>query len=101
MPDSWFSSRHPAPQIAVPDGDTRGSSGTAPRRTRPTTASGQWLDIGTGIPTKRNPHEVAQSVAPDARIVHVDNDPIVLVHAQTLLNSSAEGRTRARRTASR
>ncbi|GAA0683327.1 MULTISPECIES: SAM-dependent methyltransferase [Streptomyces] len=53
----------------------------------------QWLDIGTGIPTKPNLHEVAQSVAPDARIVYVDNDPIVLVHAQTLLNSSAEGRT--------
>ncbi|GDY49767.1 hypothetical protein SVIO_003900 [Streptomyces violaceusniger] len=53
----------------------------------------QWLDIGTGIPTKPNLHEVAQSVAPDARIVYVDNDPIVLVHAQSLLTSSAEGRT--------
>lgn len=53
----------------------------------------QWLDIGTGIPTKPNLHEVAQSVALDARIVYVDNDPIVLVHAQTLLNSSEEGRT--------
>ncbi|KUL45674.1 methyltransferase [Streptomyces violaceusniger] len=53
----------------------------------------QWLDIGTGIPTKPNLHEVAQSVAPEARIVYVDNDPIVLVHAQTLLSSSAEGRT--------
>ncbi|NEW71544.1 SAM-dependent methyltransferase [Streptomyces rhizosphaericus] len=53
----------------------------------------QWLDIGTGIPTKPNLHEVAQSVAPDARIVYADNDPIVLVHAQTLLSSSTEGRT--------
>lgn len=53
----------------------------------------QFLDIGTGLPTADNTHEIAQRVAPDARIVYVDNDPIVLVHARTLLTGSAEGAT--------
>ena len=53
----------------------------------------QFLDIGTGLPTPNNTHEVAQSVAPDARIVYVDNDPLVLVHARALLTSSPEGVT--------
>jgi S-adenosyl methyltransferase len=53
----------------------------------------QFLDIGTGIPTSPNVHEVAQEVAPDARIVYVDNDPMVLVHARALLTSSPIGRT--------
>jgi hypothetical protein len=53
----------------------------------------QFLDVGTGIPTQPNLHEVAQQVAPDARVVYVDNDPIVLAHAQALLISTAEGRT--------
>jgi S-adenosyl methyltransferase len=53
----------------------------------------QFLDIGTGIPTGANVHEVAQAAAPDARIVYVDNDPIVLAHAHTLLQSSPEGVT--------
>ncbi|MEU7870900.1 SAM-dependent methyltransferase [Dactylosporangium sp. NPDC049140] len=53
----------------------------------------QFLDIGTGIPTANNTHEVAQSVAPDSRIVYVDNDPIVLTHARALLTSTPEGRT--------
>ncbi|WP_261557562.1 SAM-dependent methyltransferase [Frankia tisae] len=53
----------------------------------------QFLDIGTGIPTSPNLHEVAQGLAPDARVVYVDNDPIVLVHARALLTSSPEGRT--------
>ena len=51
----------------------------------------QFLDIGTGVPTASNTHEVAQGVAPDSRIVYVDNDPIVLSHAQALLKSTAEG----------
>jgi hypothetical protein len=51
----------------------------------------QFLDIGTGLPTANNTHEVAQRVAPESRIVYVDNDPIVLSHAQALLTSSAEG----------
>lgn len=53
----------------------------------------QFLDIGTGLPTANNTHEVAQSVAPEARIVYVDNDPLVLVHARALLTSSPEGAT--------
>ncbi|GAA4249839.1 SAM-dependent methyltransferase [Dactylosporangium darangshiense] len=53
----------------------------------------QFLDIGTGIPTSPNVHEVAQAVAPDSRIVYVDNDPIVLAHARALLTSKPEGRT--------
>ncbi|KOG85891.1 SAM-dependent methyltransferase [Streptomyces varsoviensis] len=53
----------------------------------------QFLDIGTGIPTTPNLHQVAQEVAPDAKIVYADNDPIVLIHAQALLRSTPEGRT--------
>jgi hypothetical protein len=53
----------------------------------------QFLDIGTGLPTVDNTHEVAQRVAPDTRIVYVDNDPLVLIHARALLTSSAEGAT--------
>jgi hypothetical protein len=53
----------------------------------------QFLDIGTGLPTAENTHEVAQSIAPESRIVYVDNDPIVLAHAQALLTSTPEGKT--------
>ena len=53
----------------------------------------QFLDVGTGLPTADNTHEVAQRIAPDARIVYVDNDPLVLVHARALLAGTAEGRT--------
>jgi len=51
----------------------------------------QFLDIGTGLPTMDNTHEVAQRVAPESRIVYVDNDPLVLVHARALLTSTPEG----------
>jgi hypothetical protein len=53
----------------------------------------QFLDIGTGLPTAENTHEVAQRITPTARIVYVDNDPLVLVHARALLTSSPEGAT--------
>jgi S-adenosyl methyltransferase len=53
----------------------------------------QFLDIGTGLPAANNTHEVAQSVAPESRIVYVDNDPMVLAHARALLASSPEGAT--------
>jgi S-adenosyl methyltransferase len=53
----------------------------------------QFLDIGTGLPTADNTHQVAQALAPDSRIVYVDNDPLVLVHARALLTSRAEGVT--------
>jgi S-adenosyl methyltransferase len=53
----------------------------------------QWLDIGTGIPTEPNLHQVAQSVVPEARVVYADNDPLVLKYAETLMRSTPEGRT--------
>jgi hypothetical protein len=53
----------------------------------------QFLDIGTGMPTNRNIHEVAQSIAPRSRVVYVDHDPIVLTHARALLTSAPEGVT--------
>jgi SAM-dependent methyltransferase len=51
----------------------------------------QFLDIGTGIPSANNTHEVAQRIAPQTRVVYVDNDPVVLVHARALLTSEGEG----------
>jgi S-adenosyl methyltransferase len=53
----------------------------------------QFLDIGTGLPTADNTHDVAQQVAPEARIVYADHDPMVLSHARALLTSSPEGKT--------
>lgn len=53
----------------------------------------QFLDIGTGLPTARNTHQVAQEVDPRARIVYVDNDPLVMAHARALMKSTPEGRT--------
>jgi hypothetical protein len=53
----------------------------------------QFLDIGTGIPTRPNLHEVAQGIEPTTRVVYVDNDPIVLVHARALMLSHPEGRS--------
>jgi trans-aconitate methyltransferase len=53
----------------------------------------QFLDVGTGIPTSPNLHEVAQAIAPESRVVYVDNDPIVLTHARALLTSTREGAT--------
>jgi len=53
----------------------------------------QWLDIGTGIPTEPNLHQVAQSAVPDARVVYADNDPLVLKYAERLMRSTPEGRT--------
>ncbi|MET9253112.1 SAM-dependent methyltransferase [Streptomyces sp. NPDC003717] len=53
----------------------------------------QFLDIGTGLPTAENVHQIAQRTAPDSRVVYVDNDPVVLAHARALLTSGPEGRT--------
>jgi S-adenosyl methyltransferase len=54
----------------------------------------QFLDVGTGLPTMQNTHEVAQEIAPESRIVYVDNDPLVLVHARALLtNTTSQGVT--------
>ncbi|MCK8676004.1 SAM-dependent methyltransferase [Streptomyces lichenis] len=65
------------------------------RAVRTLTAQGvrQFLDVGTGLPVANSTHEVAQADVPDARIVYVDNDPIVLAHAEALLTSTPEGRT--------
>ncbi|GGW48083.1 hypothetical protein GCM10010503_26410 [Streptomyces lucensis JCM 4490] len=65
------------------------------RATRTLAESGvrQFLDIGTGIPTAPNLHQIAQSVTPGARVVYVDNDPIVLAHAHALLRGTPEGAT--------
>ena len=54
----------------------------------------QFLDVGTGLPTADNTHEAAQRVAPESRVVYVDNDPLVLAHARALLTSTPEGMTR-------
>lgn len=62
-------------------------------RTVAETGIRQFLDIGTGIPTEPNLHQVAQRVAPESRVVYADNDPIVLWHAQALLHGSPEGST--------
>ncbi|MGX1916020.1 SAM-dependent methyltransferase [Streptomyces phaeochromogenes] len=53
----------------------------------------QYLDIGTGLPTQENVHQIAQRLAPDSRVVYVDNDPVVLAHARALLTSGPEGLT--------
>ncbi|MBR8740637.1 SAM-dependent methyltransferase [Nocardiopsis sp. MG754419] len=53
----------------------------------------QFLDVGTGLPTADNTHQVAQSVAPESRVVYVDHDPLVLAHARALLDSAPAGRT--------
>ncbi|UUU31728.1 SAM-dependent methyltransferase [Streptomyces sp. CA-210063] len=53
----------------------------------------QFLDIGTGLPTAENVHQIAQAILPDSRVVYVDNDPVVLAHARALLTSGPEGAT--------
>src|SRR5690625_2114349 len=56
----------------------------------------QFLDIGAGLPSADNTHEVAQAAAPDSRVVYVDNDPLVLAHARALLTSTEIGRASCR-----
>src|SRR5580693_775577 len=51
----------------------------------------QFLDIGTGLPTANNTHQVAEAVAPESRVVYADNDPVVLAHARALLTGTPEG----------
>ncbi|WP_105972389.1 SAM-dependent methyltransferase [Streptomyces geranii] len=73
--------------------DSRAFLGRAVRHLAGEAGIRQFLDIGTGLPTADNTHEIAQRVAPDARIVYVDNDPLVLTHAAALLTSAPEGVT--------
>jgi hypothetical protein len=72
---------------------TQASPGSPAFAVLPKARIRQFLDIGTGIPTANNTHEVAQSVAPEARVVYVDNDPMVLAHARALLTSAPPGAT--------
>ncbi len=81
------------PNSRIPPRENRAFLGRAVRYLAEEAGIRQFLDIGTGIPTSPNVHDVAQAVAPAARIVYVDNDPIVLAHARALLTSSPQGRT--------
>jgi hypothetical protein len=81
------------PNSLIPPRENRAFLRRAVRYLAAEAGVSQFLDIGTGIPTSPNVHEVAQEVTPAARIVYVDNDPIVLVHARARLTSSPEGRT--------
>ena len=83
---------------AVPSGPTgprenRAFLGRAVRFLAAEAGITQFLDIGTGLPTTGNVHDVAQAVNPACRVVYADNDPLVLAHARALLTSTPEGRT--------
>jgi len=79
------------PSIVVQARADRAFLGRATRHLAGEEGIRQFLDIGTGLPTADNTHEVAQRVAPEARVVYADNDPLVLVHARALLTSTPEG----------
>jgi S-adenosyl methyltransferase len=81
------------PSVRVAVRENRAFLGRAVRYLAAEAGIRQFLDIGTGLPSASNVHEVAQSVAPESRIVYVDNDPVVLVHARALLKGAPEGRT--------
>ncbi|WP_329233271.1 SAM-dependent methyltransferase [Streptomyces canus] len=81
------------PQIVPAVRANRAFLGRAVRELAGKAGIRQFLDIGTGIPTADNTHEVAQQIHPGARVVYVDNDPIVLAHARALLVSTPEGAT--------
>jgi S-adenosyl methyltransferase len=82
-----------APTTLVAARENRAFLGRAVRYLVAEAGIRQFLDIGTGLPTTGNVHDVAQAVAPSARVVYADNDPLVLAHARALLTSSPEGRT--------
>jgi hypothetical protein len=79
------------PDMAASVRNTRAFLGRTVRFLAEEAGIRQFLDIGTGIPTAANTHEVAQAVAPESRIVYVDNDPMVLAHARALLTSDPRG----------
>jgi hypothetical protein len=79
------------PGIAVVARTSRGFLTRAVRYLAGQAGMRQFLDIGTGLPTANNTHEVAQRTAPESKIVYVDNDPLVLAHARALLTSTPEG----------
>ncbi len=82
-----------APVIRVAAPASRAFLGRAVRYLAGEAGIRQFLDIGTGLPTAGNTHEVAQSAAPECRVVYVDNDPVVLTHARALLTSVPRGVT--------
>jgi SAM-dependent methyltransferase len=81
------------PNSRIPPRENRAFLGRAVRYLAREAGISQFLDIGTGIPTSPNVHEIAQTIEPRARIVYVDNDPIVLAHARALLTSEPGGAT--------
>ncbi|SNQ46558.1 conserved hypothetical protein [Frankia canadensis] len=81
------------PTIAVAARQNRAFMRRAVRHLASDLGIRQFLDVGTGIPTSPNLHEVAQGIAPECRVVYADNDPIVLAHARALLASTPQGRT--------
>ncbi|HXP54563.1 MAG TPA: SAM-dependent methyltransferase [Streptosporangiaceae bacterium] len=83
--------RSPAAHIAARE--NRAFFGRAVRYLTAEAGITQFLDIGSGLPTTSNVHEVAQRITPSARVVYVDNDPLVLAHARDLLTSAPAGRT--------
>ncbi|HEX7160829.1 MAG TPA: SAM-dependent methyltransferase [Trebonia sp.] len=81
------------PDIALGARANRAFLGRAVRYLAADAGIRQFLDIGTGIPTAGNTHQVAQAIAPESRVVYVDYDPVVLAHARALLTSTREGAT--------
>jgi hypothetical protein len=88
--DAWIAAQ---PEVVAIARETRAFLGRTVRHLAGEVGIRQFLDIGTGLPTADNTHEVAQRVAPDSRVVYVDNDPVVLAHARALLTSTPEGQT--------
>jgi SAM-dependent methyltransferase len=84
---------HVAPFARIMARENRAFLGRAVRFLAGEAGIRQFLDIGTGLPTTNNVHEVAQAIAPTSRVVYVDNDPLVLAHARALLKSAPGGRT--------
>jgi S-adenosyl methyltransferase len=82
-----------SPSVRIAARENRAFLGRAVRYLAADAGIRQFLDIGTGLPTTSNVHNVAQDAAPDAHIVYADNDPLVLAHARALLTSAPQGRT--------
>jgi hypothetical protein len=82
-----------SPSVRIAARENRAFLGRAVRYLAADAGIRQFLDIGTGLPTMSNVHNVAQEASPAARIVYADNDPLVLAHARALLTSSPQGRT--------
>src|ERR1700678_3182862 len=82
-----------APTTRISARENRASLGGAVRYLVAEAGVRQFLDIGAGLPTANNVHEVAQAIAPESRVAYVDNDPIVMAHARALLTSRPGGRT--------